>query len=440
MKKIVTLIFIMSLAKSVFTQSIYFPPLVGKNWDTLSAQNLAWCTQYIDTLYQFLGSTQSKSFMVLVDGKIVLEKYFGNFTQDSAWYWASAGKTLTSMVVGIAQEQGFLNIQDTSSKYLGLGWTSLPKAKEDQIKIWHQLTMTSGLDDGPLVNDDCTTDSCLKYKADAGTRWAYHNAPYTLLDKVVSNATGQTYQQFFNANIRNKTGMSGLWVKVDYNNVFFSNTRSMARFGLLLLNRGKWDQTTVLADTNYLNQMLSPSQNLNKGYGYLTWLNGSSDFMLPGTQIVFKGMLTPNAPADMFAAMGKNGQLLMVVPSQKLVLIRMGEDPADNSLVPVTYANKIWEQFSKVLCKGSIGMDESSHELEINIFPNPSSGLVKIEGIASLGFGLIQIFDTQGRLVQTENAKEYFDVSALPEGVYSVLMEVQGRKVWKRIVKSKEYD
>ena len=440
MKKIVTLILVLSLSKSVFTQSIYFPPLVGKNWDTLSAQNLGWCSQYVDTLYQFLGSTQSKSFMVLVDGKIVLEKYFGNFNQDSAWYWASAGKTLTSMVVGIAQEQGYLNIQDTSSKYLGVGWTSLPKVKEDQIRIWHQLTMTSGLDDGPTVNDDCTLDSCLKYKADAGTRWAYHNAPYTLLDKVVSTATGQTYQQFFNAQIRNKTGMTGLWIKVDFNNVFFSNTRSMARFGLLLLNRGKWDQTTVLADTNYLNQMLKPSQNLNKGYGYLTWLNGSSDYMLPGTQIVFNGMLTPNAPADMYVAMGKNGQLLMVVPSKKLVLIRMGEDPADNSLLPVTYANKIWEQFNKVLCKGANGINEYEYAFDFKLYPNPSSGLVNVQGIPAGKLGVIQIFDTQGRLVQTENQQTQLNVNALPDGVYSILVEVDGRKVWKRFVKSEKYD
>jgi CubicO group peptidase (beta-lactamase class C family) len=217
---------------------LYFPPVSGTEWQTHTPASLSWNETALNDLYAYLQSKNTKAFMILKDGKIVSEKYFGTFTADSLWYWASAGKTMTAMLVGIAQQEGLLNINNRTSQYLGRGWTSLPAVKEDLITVRHQLTMTTGLDDG-VADDDCTLPSCLVYKADAGTRWAYHNAPYTLLDKVVENATGLSYNTYFQQKIRNVIGMNGLWVRSGYNNVYLSNARSMARFGLLMLNKGK---------------------------------------------------------------------------------------------------------------------------------------------------------------------------------------------------------
>jgi hypothetical protein len=94
--------------------------------------------------------------------------------------------------------------------------------------------------------------------------------------------------------------------------------------------------------------MINTSQQLNLSYGYLWWLNGKPSFMSPGSQLVIPAAITPNAPADMYAAMGKNGQYINVVPSQRLVVLRMGDNP-DNSLVPYTYQNQIWEKLNKVI-------------------------------------------------------------------------------------------
>src|SRR6187399_2680539 len=105
------------------SQSLYFPPLAGDEWDTISPSTLGWCDQRIDSMYALLEENNTKAFIILKDGKIVLEKYFGTFVQDSVWYWASAGKSLTSFLVGIAQEEGYLSIADTTSFYLGDGWT-----------------------------------------------------------------------------------------------------------------------------------------------------------------------------------------------------------------------------------------------------------------------------------------------------------------------------
>jgi len=121
MKSIIILLFVyVFMLSGTNAQNLYFPP-VNNNayWDTVSPASLGWCTNKIDTLYNYLQQENSRAFIVLKDGKIVLEKYFGSFTKDSLWYWASAGKTLTSFLIGKAQEDGLLSINDTTSKYLG---------------------------------------------------------------------------------------------------------------------------------------------------------------------------------------------------------------------------------------------------------------------------------------------------------------------------------
>ncbi len=352
MKKLFLFFFIVQFHFSQ-AQQLYFPPLVGNNWDTLSPISMGWCPNKIDSLYNFLQRENSKAFIVLKDGKIVLEKYFGTFTKDSVWYWASAGKTITSFLVGKAQEERYLSINDTSSKYLGNGWTSCTLPQENNIRIRHQLTMTTGLNDG-VADNHCTLDTCLQFLSLAGTRWAYHNAPYTLLDSVISKATRQNINAYTQAKLLSKTGMSGLWYKIDYDNVFISKARSMARYGLLIQNNGIWNSDTLLRDTVYLHQMTTTSQAFNLSYGYLWWLNGKSSYMTPGSQTVFPGSYAPNAPDDMFAGIGKNGQIVSISRSTGLVVVRMGDAPSNFGEVPTIFCDQIWQKLTEAMCVSGI--------------------------------------------------------------------------------------
>lgn len=385
-KAIATLYLILSISATISAGSLYFPPLTGTTWTTLSADSLGWCTDKVPDLYNYLETNNTKAFILLKDGKIVFEKYFGTFTQDSIWYWASAGKTLTGFTIGIAQQEGYLNITDTTSKYLGKGWTSCAQDKEDKITIRHQLTMTTGLDDG-VPDNHCTLDTCLQYKADAGTRWAYHNAPYTMLDTMLKVATGKGINTYIATKIKPATGITGLFVSLDYDHVYYSTARSMARFGLLLLNKGTWDGTPILTDTAYFRQMTTTSQTLNPSYGYLTWLNGKSTFMLPTTQIKFPGPICPNAPAEMFAAIGKNNQLINVIPSQNIVLIRMGEANQNNE-VSMLFNDTIWQKLNKIICTPSGLNNAATASEKIQITPNPANNNFDI-------FVINQTFDIQ---------------------------------------------
>ena len=212
MKKWLFLLVLPAFTATLKSQSLYFPPVSGNTWDTLSPASLGWCQSRIDSLYNYLEARHTKGFIVLKDGKIVLEKYFGTFTQDSIWYWASAGKSLTATLVGIAQQENLLNINNSVSSYLGNGWTSAPPDKEDSITVKHLLTMTSGLDDdlpAPCDNTDTAT-SCLQYLTGAGTRWAYHTGAYRKLQDVVSAVSGKNYNIFTANRIGSHIGMSGL--------------------------------------------------------------------------------------------------------------------------------------------------------------------------------------------------------------------------------------
>ena len=292
----------------------------------------------------YLEATGTRALIILKNGRIARERYFATFTRDSLWYWASAGKTLSAFTVGLAEQQQLLNLEDPTSDYLGTGWTSADPQQEVSISIENQLQMTSGLNEAFF---DCIDPDCLNYLEESGSRWAYHNGPYTLLQDVVASASGVTFTSYFNRELRNPIGMNGLWFSSNgSNSVYYSSARSMARFGLLILARGSWNGNQILQDDSYFQQMTSPSQEFNLSYGYLWWLNGQSSYMLPAVRSVFQGSLIPAAPEDLIAGLGKNDQKLYVVPSLNLVVIRMGEDSGENLAGPSSFDNTLWEHLS----------------------------------------------------------------------------------------------
>ena len=333
---------------------MYFPGIGSEQWDTSSAEELNWNSVAIEPLYDFLQQNNTRAFIVLKDGKIVLENYWGTsiqntttFDKNSNWYWASAGKTLTAVLVGIAQENNLLSIEDSSSTYLGNGWTSLDENQERLIKIKHQLTMTTGLN--YLVDNlNCTEPNCLTFKNTPGTQWFYHNATYSLLRAVIENASDTSYNLFTDENVEMKIGMNGSWIQSGYSTIYWSTARDMARFGLLILNEGVWNDEIIINDTTYFSDMINRSQDLNKSYGYLWWLNGQETLIPPGFTSVLESSLASNAPEDLIAGLGRNGQFVDVVPSQNLVVIRMGEAPEDD-LVPINFHNDMWNYLNAVL-------------------------------------------------------------------------------------------
>ena len=420
------IIFLISLGfLSVYSQTMYYPPIsLQATWETTSPTSLGWSISKIDTLYNFLEKENTKAFIVLKDGKIVLEKYFGTFTADSIWYWASAGKTITSFLIGVAQQEGNLSINDPTNKYLGAGWTSCTVAQENAITIRHQLTMTSGLDDG-VADNHCTSPTCLKYLAGSGTRWAYHNAPYTLLENVLENATSTNINLYTQSKLKTKTGMTGIWAMIDYDNVYFSTARSMARYGLLAQKNFIWKTDTLLHDADYVRAMTNTSQELNKTYGYLWWLNGKQSYMLPTLQYAFQGSYAPEAPADMFAGLGKNGQIVSVSPSHGLVVVRMGNQPGSTAAdITPQFCNQIWEKLNDVIINTTAINEVVTKANETKIYPNPTADSMTLEFDETCE--RLVVFDMLAKPVKiflSPKSPLNIEVGSLPKGVYLVQLK-----------------
>lgn len=421
------LIFTAGLYRS---QSLYFPPLTGPVWDTMAPQSLGWCQPRIDSLYNYLQAKNSKSFIILKSGKIVLEKYFGTYTADSAFYWASSSKSLASFITGIAQQKGFININNPVSQYLGAGWTTAQPAQENAITVKHLLKMTSGLDDSPPTpcdNED-TAKACLLYLTTPDTRWAYHTGAYRKVQDVVSSAVGQNYNIITNNWVKTKIGMGGLWI----NQVYYSNARSMARFGLVALNRGIWANDTILKDSLYFKNSVTTSQAMNPSYGYLWWLNGKATFLNPGLQFPFPGPLIPNAPADLFCALGKNDQKIYVVPSEGMVVIRQGNSAEGVTFALSTFDNKLWDYINKLGCATTY-VNELTETNNISLYPNPVDGFLNIKSqLPVKSAALINITGERFEITVSDNRT---DLSKFPRGCYALSLTLSnGQTIIKTLL------
>jgi len=200
----------------------------------------------------------------------------------------------------------------------------------------------------------------------------------------------------------------------------------------LILNKGTWDNISILGDSSYFNQMVTPSQDINQAYGYLWWLNGSSSYMLPSSQIVFSGFISPNAPAELYTAIGKNGQYLDIFPSENISVIRLGDAPGDD-LVPLTFHNEMWEQLSQIFC---ITTSTTTRPLlkKTKLYPNPFSEELFIDTEAAIKN--IHLYDTLGNLILQQEGKASISGFRLPAGIYFLkITDENNRQVIEKIIK-----
>ena len=414
---------------------LYFPPTTGNTWATTSPASLGWCQPQLDSLLAFAGRKGSKSLLILKNGRLVVEQYYGTYTADSAHYWASAGKSLTATLVGLAQQDGILSLNDSTSRYLGR-WTNATRPQQRQLLIRHQISMTTGLDDTPPqpCNNESTTPSCLLYLAPPTTRWAYHTGAYRTLQNVLVQASGATsITQYTNQRLGLRIGMTGLWA----NDVYYSRARSMARFGLFILARGAWNGTQILTDTAYFRRMTTTSQPLNRSYGYLWWLNGQASYKLPGpSQTTYPGPLVPAAPADLIAALGKNDQKIYVVPSLGLVVVRQGESAGPRTLAVSSFDNELWAKIMAVLCRPTASAP-SADAAGFLAYPNPTTATLTLRQPAQTA-AAVRLLDALGREVLRQPAtgnENTLAVTALVPGFYTAQwLDAAGRVLTSRKV------
>ena len=318
------------LGRRLKARDHYYPPIKGDEWETTSPSALEWDQLRLNEAVSFISEHNSTALLILYKGKIVVEEYWQGWRKDTSMTIFSAGKSVTSTAIGIAQEQGKLNTGDKMVKYLGKGWSKAPPEKEALITIRDVLTMTSGLDEQ------------LNYEKEIGVKWYYNTPAYWNLAHVIERATGNNMSDFLNEFLWSQigtqfTGWNGRTV--------VSCARDMARFGLMIMNNGTWQGKDVLKDKVYLFHATNKSQDLNQSYGYLWWLNGGASYRLPGPDFEkHDGALIPSAPADTFAALGAADKKIYIVPSMEIVVVRHGGPSNDTQLAPTRFDSQMWDK------------------------------------------------------------------------------------------------
>ncbi len=315
----------------------YYPPPAGSVWETADAASLGWDMGKLNEAVDYIGANNSDALIILYKGRIVIEKYWNGFTPSSSARVFSVTKSMAGFMVGLAQEQGKLDIGRKVSDYLGTGWSGATLAQESQITVRHLVSMTSGLTEE------------LTYEAAAGTKWFYNTPAYHRVFDVLASAYKQNNTDYTKAQLWDKIGMQdSFWDSVPVGGggpSMSCSGRDMARFGLLMVSEGKWNGTAIMNDASYFQSMLGSSQSLNPSYGYLWWLNGKSSYALPGMGAPVAGALMPNAPPDLVAALGYNDKKIYVVKSRDLVVVRHGgQSGAPSSLALSSFDNEIWKR------------------------------------------------------------------------------------------------
>lgn len=329
----VALLFSVIGCQAINAQGLYFPPGQGE-WERIDPESTGWNADQLEAALDVAGARNSSGVVILLGGRILAERYwelpdaparYRNYVSghDASGHAiedvASAQKSIVAVITGIAQEKGFLSIDDAVSKYLGNGWSEAGVEVENQITILHLLTMTSGL------------SSDLELQAEAGTTWLYNTPAYHLIMRVVSAATNMDRDKLTREWITGKLAMLDSswtprpWASADIGVGFSTTARDLARFGLMIQAGGKWGGQAIVQDVQFIDAMLSPSQALNPAYGYLWWLNGQ-DFSIQSNPRASRrnGVLIPGAPLDLVAMQGAEDRKLYLVPSLNLVVTRLG--------------------------------------------------------------------------------------------------------------------
>lgn len=274
-----------------------------------------------------------KALVVVKDGVVVGERYASDITADTRLMGYSLTKTVVNALVGILVREGKLRVSDRAPV---AAWNTADDRRRD-INIDQLLRMTSGLAAEETHSGfDFTSrmlfaeDDMARFaehaglKHDPGRVWEYQSPNTIILSRIIQRAVGGRQAdtlEFARKELFWRLGMQSAVLETDAvgtpvgSQGMLATARDWARLGQLYINDGVVNRTRVLPE-NWVAYSTTPT--LGSTYGAGLWTNRSSD---TGSQarITRAGM-----PADAFYASGNLGQRIYVIPSRKLVVVRLG--------------------------------------------------------------------------------------------------------------------
>ncbi|RYY26373.1 MAG: class C beta-lactamase-related serine hydrolase [Chitinophagaceae bacterium] len=275
----------------------------------------------------------TRALVILYDGQVIAEKYATGYSASTRLTGWSMAKSVVGALMGILVKQKQIKIDEPAPVQQ---WKD-PSDPRHHITIRHLLQQTTGLDFEEVYNKPSHANKMLFVEGDAaafaaarsfnkapGEDFRYSSGNTNILSGIMRKELGDSdYHIFPYAHLFYKLGMYNTVIEPDASGTFvgssfcYATARDWARFGLLYLNNGKSNGEQLLPE-DWVKQSVTPSTAAEQGeYGFQWWLNA-------GAKNNPKNRLYPELPVDMFYADGYEGQNIFVIPSKKLVVVRLG--------------------------------------------------------------------------------------------------------------------
>ena len=301
----------------------------------------------LQSVSAYAQERNSTGLIVMHRGAVVLEEYWQGYDASSVFNAMSMSKTIVGLLVGVAIAEGAINSVDAPVTQYIPEWRRDNRA---EITLGDLLYMQSGLrnerrTDTPLSDlvqmyigsDVARTALNIPGVAPSGQAFDYNNVNTQVLAIVLQRATGTSYADYLSTRLWQALGASDASVWLDRPNgtpkafcCFFATLRDWARVGQMLQNQGRVGQTQVIP-ADWLQQMLQPSPN-EPTFGTHIWVKARTAEYPNVDQAATDAFLAE----DTFYLDGRDLQRLYVIPSEELVIARMGEWPEnwDDSVIP----------------------------------------------------------------------------------------------------------
>lgn len=277
-----------------------------------------------------------RALVVVHRGKIVAERYGAGFSAATPLLGWSMTKTVTAGLIGLLVKDGRLGLEQSA------GWPAAPGDGRERIRIADLLAMSSGLhfDETYGAVSDVTRMLYLEPDMAAfahaqplehpvGTVWSYSSGTAVILARLFQDAAGEHALEFVRDRLFGPLGMQSATIETDArgtlvgSSYMYARARDWARYGLFLLQQGVWNGQALLP-AGYVKLMVRPVAASGGQYGQgQVWLWGS-DPTRPGENPDRQFSL----PGDTFWMEGHDGQSIAIIPSEGLVVVRLGLTPS----------------------------------------------------------------------------------------------------------------
>jgi hypothetical protein len=278
------------------------------------------------------GPRVTQAVVIVHDDRVVGERYAPGVGIGTAFDGHSLAKSVVNALIGVLAREGRLEVGDrAAAPEWGAGDARAPITLDNLMRMDAGFDVDEGAGASTAGVMWFTTDDIAHFAATQplvapiGRQWRYSSGSYAILSRVLAGKIGgpQALNQFAHRQVLDPLGMRDATIEFDGAGTMmgahavYASAREWARFGLLYLHDGVAGGRRILPE-GWVRYSTTPT--LGGGYGAGFWLNNVAT---PVPVWRFPWGL-PGAPRDAFMARGYLGQWIVIVPSEKLVVVRMG--------------------------------------------------------------------------------------------------------------------